>query len=481
MGRRRTLRYETRLSCAPRRALENVGNVWYAQSARKLTWELPGPRTGAMEPAEQSREQDAPASAGASHKEGAMERVIERGCGLDVHKKTVTACVRRPGPRGEREQQVRTFGTTTAEVLALRDWLEAQGVTHVAMESTGVFWKPIFYVLEEAFVCVLANAAQIARVPGRKTDVEDCRWIAQLLEHGLIRSSFVPPAPIRELRDLTRYRKVLIQERTRDANRLHKVLEDAGIKLASVASDVLGVSGRAMVEALVSGTTDPTVLAELARGTLRKKLPALRQVLAGRFRPHHAFLVSQVLAHLDYLDEAIETASARIDEAIAPFAAAVIRLDTIPGVNKRTAEVFIAEIGVDMGVFPSAGHLASWAGMCPSNNESAGKHRSGKTRKGNRWLRGALTEPALAAGPRTAKGALAARYRRVMRHRGHKKAVVAVAHAILVTAYHLLARKTTYQDLGRDYYDRRHAERARHHAIQALERQGYRVILEPAA
>ncbi len=328
-----------------------------------------------------------------------MERVIERCCGLDVHKKTVVAGVRVPGGTGGRDQHVRTFGTTTAELLALRDWLEAYGVTHVAMESTGVYWKPIFYVLEDAFTCVLANAAQIAQVPGRKTDVRDCVWIAQLLEHGLVRGSFVPPVPIRELRDLTRYRKALIHEHTREANRLQKGLEDAGIKLASVASDVLGVSGRAMLDALLRGTTDPDVLADLARGTLRQKLPALRQALAGRFRPHHAFLVSQLLAHLDYLDEVIETLSTHIAEVIAPFAEEVSRLDTIPGVNRRTAEVLIAEIGVDMGVFPTAAHLASWAGLCPGNNESAGKHKSGKTRKGNRWLRGALIKPSWPPAP----------------------------------------------------------------------------------
>ena len=410
-----------------------------------------------------------------------MERVIERVAGLDVHKKTVAACVRGPGSHGERIQEVRTFGTTAAELLALRDWLEAHGVTHVAMESTGVYWKPIFYVLEDAFTCVLANAAQIAQVPGRKTDVKDCAWIAQLLEHGLIRGSFVPPAPIRELRDLTRYRKSLIQEHTRQANRLHKVLEDAGIKLASVASDVLGVSGRAMIEALVAGTRDPEVLADLARGNLRKKLPALRQALVGRFRTHHAFLVAQILAHLDYLDESIEAVSQQIDVVIAPFADEVARLDTIHGVNKRTAEVIIAEIGVDMRVFPTAGHLASWAGLCPGNNESAGKHRSGKTRKGDPWLRAALVEAALAASTRSNRSAFGARYRRIMRHRGHKKAVVAVAHAILETAYYLLARHTTFQDPGRDYYERRHAERVRRQAVQALERQGYRVTLEPAA
>ena len=409
-----------------------------------------------------------------------MERVIERCCGLDVHKKTVVACVRVPGRTSAREQQVRTFGTTTAELLALRDWLGGYGVTHVAMESTGVYWKPIFYVLEDAFTCVLANAAQIAQVPGRKTDVKDCAWIAQLLEHGLVRGSFVPPAPIRELRDLTRYRAALIGEHTRETNRLQKVLEDAGIKLASVASDVLGVSGRAMLDALTQGTHDPDVLADLARGALRRKLPALRQALTGRFRPHHAFLVSQVLAHLDYLDEVIEALSTHLDEVMAPFAEEVSRLDTIPGVNKRTAEVLIAEIGVDMGVFPTAAHLASWAGLCPGNNESAGKHRSGKTRRGNRWLRAALTEAALAA-TRRSGCALAARYRRLMRHRGHKKAVVAVAHSILVTAYHLLARQTAYRELGADSFDRMHAERAKRRAIQALERQGYKVTIEPAA
>ena len=409
-----------------------------------------------------------------------MEQLIERGCGLDVHKATVAACVRVPGPKGGREQHVRVFGTTTAELLALRDWLEAHGVTHVAMESTGVYWKPVYYVLEERFQCLLVNAAHIKQVPGRKTDVQDCVWIAQLLEHGLLRGSFVPPVPIRELRDLTRYRKSLIQERTREANRLHKVLQDAGVKLASVATDVLGVSGRAMLEALVHGTTDPEVLAELARGKLRAKLPALRQALAGRFRAHHAFLVSQLLAHLDYLDEAIQTLSGRIEEAIAPFAEELGHLDTIHGVNQRTAEVMIAEMGVDMRVFPSDGHLSSWAGLCPGNNESAGKHKSGKTRKGNRWLRAALIEAALGA-IRTKDSALAARYRRLMRHRGHKKAVVAVAHAILRTAYHLLARQTTYQDLGTDCFDQRYRARITRRAVQLLQRQGYRVILEPAA
>jgi transposase len=272
----------------------------------------------------------------------------------------------------------------------------------------------------------------------------------------------------------------LSQDRTAAANRLHKVLEDTGIKLASVATDILGVSGRAMLNALVAGTTDPEVLADLARGTLRKKLPALRQALAGHFRPHHAFLVSQLLGHLDYLDEAIATLSDRIAEVMAPYAADQARLDEIPGVGQRVAEVLIAEIGADMTVFPSAGHLASWAGLCPGNNESAGKHMSGKTRRGNRWLRAALTEAALAA-TRRSGCALAARYRRLMRQRGHNKAIVAVAHSILVIAYHLLARQTAYRELGADYFDRLHTERVRRRAIQALERQGYKVTIESAA
>jgi len=408
-----------------------------------------------------------------------MEQLIERVGGLDVHKPTVAACVRMPGVKGTREQHVRTFGTTAAELLALRDWLEALGVTQVAMESTGVYRKPIYYVREERVTCLLVNPAPMKQVPGRKTNVQDCAWIAQLLEHGLLRGSFVPPAPIRELRDLTRYRKVLIQDRTREATRLHKFLEDAGIKLASVATDVLGASGRAMLEALVHGTTDPDVLAELARGKLRAKLPALRQALAGRFRPHHAFLVSQLLAHVDYLDETIATVSERIEVTMAPFAEELARLDTIHGVARRTAEVLIAELGVDMRQFPSERHVASWVGLCPGNNDSAGKHKSGKTRRGNRWLRAALTEAALAA-IRTSNSAFAARYRRVMRHRGHNKAVTAVAHAMLVTAYHLLARQPTYQELGADYFDPRHAERLTRRAVQALERQGYRVTLARA-
>jgi transposase len=408
-----------------------------------------------------------------------MDRQLERCCGLDVHKETIAACVRIVDRSGAVTQHVQTFRTTAADLVVLRDWLAAHGVTQVAMESTGVYWKPVFYALESDFTCLLVNAMHIKRVPGRKTDVQDCVWIAQLLEHGLLRGSFVPPAPIRELRDLTRYRKALIHDRTRVANRLHKALEDAGVKLASVASDILGVSGRAMLQALAEGTTDPAVLADLARGRLRGKLPALRAALTGRFRPHHAFIVGQLLAHLDYVDEAIGALSSEIESRLVPFADQVTRLDSIPGINRRTAEVIIAEVGVDMRAFPSAAHLASWAALCPGNNESAGKHASGKTRKGNRWLRTALIEAAAGAS-RAKNSALQARFRRVLRHRGPKKAVVALAHALLRIAYHVLADGTVYRELGTDYYDRRHRQRATRRAIHVLETQGYRVILEPA-
>jgi len=409
-----------------------------------------------------------------------MDRWIERCCGLDVHKETVAACVRVPGAKGRRTQEVRTFGTTTPDLLALQDWLAAHQVTHVAMESTGVFWKPVYYVLEARFTVLLVNAAHIKQVPGRKTDVRDCQWIAELLEHGLLRGSFVPPPVIRDLRELTRYRRTQIQERTRVANRLHKVLQDANVKLSNVTHHVLGVSGRAMLDALVAGTTDPDVLADLARGQLRKKLPALRQALTGRFRAHHAFLLGQILAHLDYLEEAIAAVSAHIEEQLRPFAPQVERLMTIPGVQRRTAETILAEIGTDMAVFPTAGHLASWAGMCPGNDESAGKRRSGKTRKGSKWLRTSLIEAANAAA-RTKATALGARYRRILPHRGHRKAIVAVGRHILEISHHLLRTDRTYQELGPDYFDRRHAERLQRRCIRQLEQLGLQVTITPAS
>ena len=409
-----------------------------------------------------------------------MERMIERGAGLDIHKASVTACVRVPGLTGERRQEVQTFGTTAAALLALRDWLNAHGVTHVAMESTGVYWKPVYYVLEEGFTCLLVNPTHVSKVPGRKTDVRDCEWLAQLLEHGLLRGSFVPPVAIRELRDLTRYRAVLVQDRTREANRLHKVLTDAGIQLASVATNVLGKSGRAMLAALVAGTTDAEVLANLAQGKLRRKLPALREALVGRFRKHHALLVSQLLGHLDYLDEALETLTADIEEALRPFGGEATRLDAIPGVGPRTAEILIAELGVDMRQFPTARHVASWAGLCPGTHESAGKRRAVRTGKGNRWLRAALIEAALAA-INVRDSALAGRYRRLVRHCGHKKAIVAVAHKLLTTAYMLLADGRSYHELGASYYDAHRKDRLVRRALQTLAQQGYRVTLAPAA
>jgi transposase len=409
-----------------------------------------------------------------------MQRLVERAAGLDVHKKTVTACVRVPGATGERAQHVATFGTTAAQLLALRDWLQSHGVTHVAMESTGVYWKPVYYVLEERCTCLLVNAAHVSRVPGRKTDVRDCEWLAELLEHGLLRGSFVPPEPIRDLRDFTRYRQVLVQDRTREVNRLHKILTDAGIQLASVASNVMGKSGRAMLLALIEGTTDPEILAALAQGKLRRKLPALRDALAGHFRRHHAILVSHLLAHLDYLDEALADLTAQIEAALAPFAREAARLDAIPGVGPRTAEILIAELGVDMRQFPTARHAASWAGLCPGTHESAGKRRAVRTRKGNRWLRAALVEAALAA-VNVRESAFAARYRRLVRHCGHRKAIVAVAHSILTTAYCLLADGREYREPGRDYYDARRHEDALRRAVHLLERHGYHVTFQPAA
>jgi transposase len=408
-----------------------------------------------------------------------MDVTLERCAGLDVHRATVTACIRSPGPGPDRAQVIQTFGTTTPDLLALRDWLTAHRVTDVAMESTGVYWKPVYYTLEDAFRVLLVNAAHMANVPGRKTDVADCAWIAQLLECGLLRGSFVPPPPIRELRDLTRYRKALIQDRTREANRLHKILEDAGLKLATVATDVLGVSGRAMLTALVTGTTDPTVLADLARGRLRAKLPALRQALTGRFRTHHAFLLTQLLAHLDYLDDALATLSQAIEGHLAPFAEPAARLQTIPGVKRRTVEALVAEIGVDMRPFPTAGHLASWAGLCPGNNATAGKRRRGRARKGDRWLKATLVEASLAA-IRVKGSRFGALYRRICRRAGHNVAIVAVAHAILAIAWHLLVHGTTYHELGADYLDRRDKQRTTQHYVRLLERLGHRVTLEPA-
>jgi transposase len=408
-----------------------------------------------------------------------MDVLIERCAGLDVHQATVVATVR-VAEDGGRQVVTETFGTMTPDLLALREWLQAYGVTHVALESTGVYWKPIYYVLEDAFALLLINMQELKRVPGRKTDVKESEWLAQLLECGLLRASFVPPPPIRELRDLTRYRVQQVRDRSQEVNRLCKVLEDAGLKLTSVLTDVMGASGRAMLTALVEGTTDPTVLAELARGKLRKKLPALRRALQGRFRPHHAFLLEQVLAKIDFLDDTVARLMAEIDRRLVPFEPMLTALDTIPGVNRIGAISMVAETGGDMGRFPTAAHLCSWGAMCPGHDESAGKRRSGKTRKGNRYLRATLIQAALGAMHSKAT-ALQARYHRVKRHRGHKKAVVAVGHQILEIAYYVMRDGVPYQELGADYFDRRHAERAVRRHVRQLEALGYHVTIDQAA
>jgi transposase len=407
-----------------------------------------------------------------------MRVVYERCCGLDVHKTSVVACVLAMGTSGEPQKDVRTFGTMTADILALADWLVGWGCTHVAMESTGVYWKPLWNLLESSFTLLLANARHIKAVPGRKTDVRDSEWIADLLQHGLLQPSFVPDRPQRELRELTRYRTSLIRERAAEVNRLQKTLEGANIKLAAVATDIAGKSGRQMVAALVGGTTDPAALAELAKGRMREKLPALERALAGCMGPHQRFMLAEQLAHVEYLDASIDRVSGEIQERLRPEEDAIARLVTIPGVGRRTAEVLVAEIGTDMRQFPTARHLASWAGLCPGNNESAGKRKSGRTRKANPWLRTALVEVAQAAG-RARQTYLGAHYRRLASRRGKKKACVAVGHTILGIAYHVLDRGTTYEDLGPQYFDRRDRTAVERRLIGRLESLGYKVTIEP--
>jgi len=414
-----------------------------------------------------------------------MDVVYPRCCGLDIHKKLVVACRIVSGPTGARKE-VRSFGTTTAAIEELASWLTDGEVTHVAMEATGVYWKPLFNLLEERFTLLLANAQHIKAVPGRKTDVKDCEWIADLLRHGLLRASFVPDRAQRELRELTRYRTSLVRERTAEVNRLQKLLEGANIKLGDVATDVLGRSGRAMLEALADGETDGVALAAHARGRLKAKRPALEAALRGSVGAHQRFLLRRQLDHVDYLDAAIQAVSEeidrRLDELVAPSTPDVPdpreRLDSVPGVGRRIAEVLIAEIGLDMGQFPSAAHLASWAGLCPGNHQSAGKRRSGRTRKGSPWLRSALVEAAQAAA-RT-RTYLAAQYRRVAARRGHKRAIVAVAYTILVIVYHLLRDGGTYRDLGPAYFDRRDRTLLQHRLVARLQRLGYSVHLEEA-
>jgi transposase len=406
-----------------------------------------------------------------------MQVVHEVCCGLDVHKKSVTACVLWAA---NRRRQTREFGTFTKELLELADWLRECGVTHVALESTGVYWKPVWNLLEGQFEVLLVNAQHIKAVPGRKTDQKDSEWIADLLQHGLLRASFVPPTPTRELRDLTRYRASLAQEINRIANRVQKVLEDGNIKLASVATDTLGASGRAMLEAIVNGEQDNQRLAELAQGKLRNKIPELERALEGRVTPHHRVLLRELLDHLYFVESKMRRIEQEVEERLRPFQSEVVRLCTIPGVDRVTAWGLLAEIGLDMKQFPDVRHLGSWAGLCPGSHESAGKRKSGKIRKGNLWLRRCLCQAAWAVSTKK-NNYLSALYRRLAARRGVKRATIAVAHNLLAIAYYILRDQTCYQDLGPDYFDRLNPEGLRRRLTRRLEGLGFKVTLEPSA
>jgi len=407
-----------------------------------------------------------------------MQTLVERGCGLDVHQATVVACLLIVVNNGKVQKQVRTFGTTTRELLSLREWLLGEGCTHVAMESTGVYWKPVYAILEGALEIVVANAQHIKKVPGRKTDVKDAEWIADLLCHGLLRSSFVPPPPIRELRDLSRYRRKLVESRSAERNRLLKLLETANIKLASVATDVFGASGRLMLGALVGGEATPQQMADLAKGPLRKKIPHLELALEGRMEEHHRFLLKVQLHRLQSAEEDLAILEQRLQEKLKPYATQLALLDEIPGVDWTLAAVIIAELGVDMSVFQSVSQLASWAGVCPGNNESAGKRKSSRIPKGNVHLKTALVEAAHSAA--RAKGTyLRDKFFRLKARRGYKRAAVAIAHKILVAIYHMLSQQVSYNDLGDLYLDKLNKHHLTRNLVHRLERLGYTVTLTP--
>jgi transposase len=408
-----------------------------------------------------------------------MDVLHERCAGIDISKADVKVCVRTPSRNRQRHSETRTFSAMTRDLLAMRDWLIAEGVTVVGMEATGAYWKPVFYLLEAQVQCWLLNAQHMKAVPGRKTDVMDAEWIAKLVEHGLVRPSFVPPPPIRQLRDLTRYRTAVVRERVREAQRLHNLLEDAGIKLTSVVSDVLGKSGRAMVEALIAGEHDPQTLAQLALGRLRGKHAALIEALTGRFDEHHAFLARAMLDRIDAATAMQVRLDGRIDELIEPYRRRIELLATIPGVSATTAQVILAEIGADITQFPSAGHLASWAGICPGNHESAGKHSSGTTRPGDPWLKGVLGQAAISAA-RGNNTYLAARYRRLVVRRGRRRALVALQHSMLIAIWHMFSTDMPYQDLTDTYFlDRASKTTATRRLIGQLNHLGYNVTLNP--
>jgi len=409
-----------------------------------------------------------------------MDTTYSNVAGLDVHHKSIQCAIRCQQPSGTLRKSSRAFGTMTAQLRSLADYLESQGVTHVALESTGVLWKPIWNILEGRFTLLLVNPRHLKKVPGRKTDVSDAEWIAQLLQCGLLKGSFVPSRALRNVRDLTRHRAQLSAETTRVSNRIHKLLQDANIKLSAVASDILGVSGRDMLQALINGETDVDRMADMARGVLRGKIPHLRLALDGRFTEHHRFVLQRLLKHLEFLDKEVDILnreiSRQLGDLLPPDDAA--RLDAIPGVNMLTIQNVIAEIGVDMTVFPDEHHLSSWTGICPGNEESAGKLLRSATRHGNRWLRRALSEAAWAAS-HAKDSYLAAQYRRLVGRRGKKRALIAVAHSLLVIIYHILKNHVEYQDLGSDYFDRLEPERLRRYLVKRLEALGHEVILKP--
>jgi transposase len=409
-----------------------------------------------------------------------VEQLIERCAGIDIGKAELRVCARVPNARGELGELVMSYGTTAPDLAELVDWLTGLGVTHVAMESTGVYWKAPYYALEGSFEVLLVNAAHVKHVPGRKTDTIDAVWLAQLLAHGLLRASFVPPPLFRELRDLTRDRKSVINDHTRTVNRIHKVLEDAGVKLATQASDIMGMSGRAMMAALIAGQRDPTVLADMAKRRMRAKIPQLTKALtAPGFRDHHAYSLARMLDMADRQAADIESLSTRIAALVTPYEHQIELLITIPGVDRRSAEVILAEIGADMTQFPTAAHLASWAGLCPGQRESAGKRGSAKIRKGSKWLRAALIQSARAAA-RAKKTSLSERYRQVVRRRGDKKAIVAVAHDILVAVWWMLSTDKPYDERGADDLRVQSDDHTRRRAISALERLGHTVTLDRA-
>ena len=405
-----------------------------------------------------------------------MRAIYERCCGLDVHKKTVVACVLTPSG-----QETRTFGTMTADLLELRAWLQGEGVTHVAMESTGVYWKPVFNLLEDQGMQLLVvNARHVKAVPGRKTDVKDAEWLADLLRHGLLKASFIPNREQRELRELVRYRRTVIEQRAHVVQRIQKLLEGANIKLSDVTSDVMGVSGRAMLNALAAGVDDAPAMAGLAKTALRNKIPELERALTGSFGSHQRFMLRSQFQLLEALEVQIASLDEEVAERMRPFQVHLDRLDEIPGIGTRSAQQILAEVGTDMTRFPTSAHFASWARVCPGNNESAGKRRNSSVGGGNRWLRNALLEAAWSVSHRRQLNFFTARYHRIGARRGKRRAAIAVAHSLLVAVYHLLRDGTVFQDLGADHFERRNREAVTRRSLRRLEQLGYKVTLEEA-